>query len=177
MMKLTLTLALGSAISSNGFGVASGSGGAEASQFMLAVACNIAANFESCSAEAQIWRSRVVNPKDGPDPVRNPRPLAEARQLVETKASRRSARNWRNGMSNSQERGGLRKSPHSEPALLNRNPHASEDSAHTIEYKGFICPAILAQAAEVKIIAASRIGRRREPSFTQRPYSRKRPSL
>jgi hypothetical protein len=54
MMKLTLTLELGSAMSSSGFGVAKGSGGCEASQLLLALARIIAANFESRSGAAHI---------------------------------------------------------------------------------------------------------------------------
>jgi len=54
MMKLTLTRALNSAISSNGFGVANGSGGCEASHSVAAVACSIAANFESRNVAAHI---------------------------------------------------------------------------------------------------------------------------
>jgi hypothetical protein len=54
MMKLTLTLVLVSTILSNGFGVAKGSGGSEASQLAPAVACNMAANLESRTAAVHI---------------------------------------------------------------------------------------------------------------------------
>jgi hypothetical protein len=107
MMKLTLTRVLGSAISSNGFGVAKGSGGAEASQSVVAAACSMAANFESRSGETHTWRSRAANVNDpGPAETRSSGPMAEARQLAEAKATRTSEHNLRTGISNSQEYGG-----------------------------------------------------------------------
>ena len=99
MMKLTLTLALGSTVSSRGFGVASGSGGAEASQLLFAFARIIAANFESCNGGGHISRSRAANVKDaGPVETRKPGSMAEARQVADDKATRRSEHNLRIGM-------------------------------------------------------------------------------
>src|ERR1700680_2804532 len=98
IMKLTLTLVLGSAISSNGFGVAKGSGGCEASQFVAAVACSIAANLESRSAEAHIWPSRAASVDVvGRARTRKSGLIAEARQLAAT-TSRRSEHNLRTGI-------------------------------------------------------------------------------
>ena len=99
MMKLTLTLELGSTVSSSGFGVASGSGGAEASQLLLAFARIIAANFESCNGERHISRSRAANVNEaGPVETRRPGSMAEARQVADDKATRRSEHNLRTGM-------------------------------------------------------------------------------
>jgi hypothetical protein len=99
MMKLTLTLALGSTVSSSGFGVANGSGGAEASQLLFAAACIIAANFESCNREGHISRSRAAKANEaGPVETRNPGPMAEARQTPDDRATRRSEHNLRTGM-------------------------------------------------------------------------------
>src|SRR5580658_6851381 len=100
IMKLTLTLALESAVSSNGFGVAKGSGGREASQSLPALGRSIAANFESRSGEDHIRRSRTAKFEDV-GCARSPRPelAVEARQLAETTATRRSEHNLRTCMS------------------------------------------------------------------------------
>src|SRR5580704_7274685 len=99
MMKLTLTLALGSTASSSGFGVASGSGGAEASQLLLALARIIAANFESCNGERHSSRSRAANVKDvGGVKTRTLGSMAEAKEVADDKATRRSEHNLRTGM-------------------------------------------------------------------------------
>ena len=109
MMKLTRTFELGSAMSSSGFGVARGSGGSEASQLAPAV-CNIAANSESCSAQAHTWRSRAANESDeaghGKDRV------GEAMQAVDAKATRSNEHHLRTGMSNSLGAGGDERSRH-----------------------------------------------------------------
>jgi hypothetical protein len=98
-MKLTLTLELGSTVSSSGFGVANGSGGAEASQLLLAFARIIAANFESCNGERQISLSRAASvSRAGPVEIRRPGSMAEARQVADDKATRRSEHDLRTGM-------------------------------------------------------------------------------
>lgn len=120
MMKLTLTLVLGSAKVSNGFGVAKGSGGSEASQSVLEVRCGIAANLESRSAEAHIWLSRAPSVTDvGPAKIRNPSLLADARQFADANATTRSENNLQTGMTNFQ--------------LLKRNPRASQHFLYVVD--------------------------------------------
>lgn len=89
MMKLTRTFELGSAMSSSGFGVAKGSGGSEASQLAPAV-CNMAANSESCSAEAHTWRSRAA--KDNDDDKAG-RAEAEAMPTADARTTRSNEHN------------------------------------------------------------------------------------
>ena len=79
--------------------MASGSGGAEASQLLFAFARSIAANFESCNGGGHISRSRAANVKDaGPVETRKPGSMADARQVADDKATRRSEHNLRIGM-------------------------------------------------------------------------------
>jgi hypothetical protein len=89
--------------------VAKASGGAEASQLTLAVACSIVANFESRSGGTHTWRSRASKVTDdiGSVETRDAGPTAEARQVAEAKAIRTSELNLRSGISNSQEHGGM----------------------------------------------------------------------
>jgi len=120
MMKLTLTLVLGSAKVSNGFGVAKGSGGSEASQSVLEVRCGIAANLESRSAEAHIWLSRAPRVTDaGPAKTRNSTLLADARQFADAKATTRSENNLQTGMTNFR--------------LLKGNPRASQNFLYMVD--------------------------------------------
>jgi hypothetical protein len=133
MMKLTLTLVLGSATLSNGFGVARGSGGSEASQLVPAEARSSAENFESRNAETQIWCSRAASVGElGPEKTRNSDFLAEARQLAEARASRNAhnllaiMRIFRKIVP--------RDTPfQAEPGALKRNPHASLDFGYVID--------------------------------------------
>jgi len=120
MMKLTLTLVLGSAKVSNGFGVAKGSGGSEASQSVLEVRCGIAAKLESRSAEAHTWLSRAPSVTDaGPAKTRNSTLLADARQFADARATTRNENNLQTGITNFQ--------------LLEGNPHASQHFLYMVD--------------------------------------------
>src|ERR1700733_10733877 len=105
MIKLTLTLVSESMMLISGFGVASSSGGSEASQVIPALACSMAAKLESRSVEPHISPSRAPSDDAG---SRNCAPGAVARQLTEVRIPRSNQQNPRTVMSDPQH-GGIRK--------------------------------------------------------------------